>query len=198
VSARFTVADLAASGVLDVGRNRQRLAEAAGLPTASMPACPPPSMPDGWLHRLMACGSFAGGLDPEQELSARVAAELRGLTRSGALRAVWSCHPAEVRVGGKSGQMLQSLLVFMGVVPGSSDFVFTWGAGAGWIELKVEERQPDLLRLRKDGRARAPARTYMHGRQPDFREWCLSLGVRHAVARSVPEVLATLREWGRL
>jgi hypothetical protein len=32
VSARFTVADLAASGVLDVGRNRQRLAEAAGLP----------------------------------------------------------------------------------------------------------------------------------------------------------------------
>jgi hypothetical protein len=32
VSARFTIADLAASGVLDVGRNRQRLAEAAGLP----------------------------------------------------------------------------------------------------------------------------------------------------------------------
>jgi hypothetical protein len=31
VSARFTIAALAASGVLDVGRNRQRLAEAAGL-----------------------------------------------------------------------------------------------------------------------------------------------------------------------
>lgn len=32
MSARFTVADLAASGVLDVGRNRERVAQAAGLP----------------------------------------------------------------------------------------------------------------------------------------------------------------------
>jgi hypothetical protein len=215
VSDRWAIADLRATAIMDrtrtgavAERNRRKLDEATqAREPASTPSCKhdgpqarghESTPPDGWLPRLMACGSFAGRLEPEQELSAWVAAELRRLTRSGALRAVWSCHPAEVRMGGRIGQMLQSLLLFMGVVPGSSDFVFTWGAGSGWIELKIEERQPDLLKLRQDGRARAPRRTYLRDRQPDFREWCLMLGVKHACCRSVPEVLATLRAWGRL
>lgn len=148
------------------------------------------------LTALMACGSFAGRLDPEQELSHWVACELRKLTRSGRLRAVWSVHPAEVRMGGRLGSMWQSLLVFIGVIPGSSDIVVTWGTGSGWIELKTEARQDDLPGL--IARRRRRERSYLRRNQPKFRDWCVSLGVRHAVCRNVPEVLATLREWGRL
>jgi hypothetical protein len=243
VSARFTVADLAASGVLDVGRNRERVAEAAGLPFhettperparastaahtkavtspaaaarvqtspsdeapglaahASMPAFPPPSMPDGWLHRLMACDGWSDRkrrLSPEEQLSALVATELRRVTLAGELRCVWTCVRVEHRGGDPIARMIQHLLRVLGVVPGAPDWWFAWATGAGLIELKVE-RPADLLDLRQDGTARKPTRTYMRPIQRDFRQWAVSLGVRHAVARSVPEVRATLREWERL
>lgn len=154
--------------------------------------------PPDWLVRLMACPPFAGRLDPEQHLSAQLAADCRRWTLSGELRAVWSCHPAEVRVGGRLGQCWQAMLVSIGVVPGSSDYVFTWDTGALWLELKVEDLQTDLLRLRRDGTARAPRRTYLRGLQPDFREWCRSLGVAHEVCRSRGDWTAALRRHGRL
>jgi hypothetical protein len=147
---------------------------------------------DGWLHRLMACPSWSGRrLDPEEELSLWVAAELRRLTRSGALRAVWTRCPVEVRRGGHLAAMWQCLGRVLGVVPGCPDFLVLWGAGAGGLELKVERAQGDML---SPGRRR----TYLRQGQRDFREWCVSNGVRHEVCRSVPEVTDALRRWGRL
>lgn len=154
--------------------------------------------PADFIARLMSCPSWRGTLLPEAELSAWVAAELRVLTRAGKLRCVWSMHPAEARRGGKAGQMWQALLVYLGVIPGSSDFVFTWGDGSGWIELKIERQQTDLLSLRKDGTARAPRRTYMRPGQVDFAAWCAMHAVRHAVCRNIREVTDTLKQWGVL
>jgi hypothetical protein len=196
VTDRWALADLRATAIMDAARtgavaerNGRRLAEAAGLATRREPEPSPRgqvdmSAPaDGWLHRLMACPSWSGRrLDPEEELSLWVAAELRRLTRSGALRAVWTRCPVEVRRGGKLAAMWQCLGRVLGVVPGCPDFLVLWGGGAGGIELKVERAQGDNLRQG----------------QKDFREWCVSNGVRHEVCRSVPEVTGALRRWGRL
>jgi hypothetical protein len=161
-----------------------------------MPAAPP----DGWLPRLMACDGWSDRkrrLSPEEQLSALVATEMRRLTLAGELRAVWTCHRVEHAGGDAIGRMIQRLQRVLGVVPGAPDYWFAWGTGAGLLELKVE-RPADLLDLRQDGTARAPTRTYLRPVQKDFREWAVSNGVKHACCRSVPEVLVTLREWGRL
>lgn len=211
MSDRWAVTDLLAAPIMAVRRNRAIVAEAAGLsaaktsprrdvdePTrgqvdASTPDC-------GWLHRLMACdgwGDRKRRLAPEEQLSALVATELRRLTLEGALRAVWTCHRVEHAGGDAIGRMIQRLQRVLGVIPGAPDWWFAWGTGAGLIELKVE-RPADLLDLRKDGTARAPTRTYLRPIQKDFREWCVSNGVKHACCRSVNEVKSALREWGRL
>jgi hypothetical protein len=154
--------------------------------------------PEGWLRRLMACSSWGGRrLELEEQLSALVATELRRLTLEGSLRAVWTCNRVEVRRGGRIASMQQALGRVLGVVPGCPDFLVLWGTGAGLVELKTE-RAPDLLDPRKDGGARAPTRTYLRPIQKDFREWCVSNGVKHACCRSVNEVKSALREWGRL
>lgn len=153
---------------------------------------PPLPTSDYWLNRLMECPSWKGRrLSPEEELSLWVASELRRLTRSGALRAVWSRLPAEIKRGGKVAAMWQCLGRVLGVVKGAPDFWFGWATGAGLIELKVEATQADML-------SRGKRRTYLRPEQRDFRDWALSIGVKHAVCRSVPEVTSRLREWGRL
>jgi hypothetical protein len=152
----------------------------------------PSGVPDGWLHRLMECPSWNGRrLDPEEELSLWVACELRKLTRSGALRAVWSRMPSEIRRGGKLAAMWQCLGRVLGVVKGAPDLWFLSPNACGCIELKIENAQADMIA----GRRR---RTYLRSEQKDFREWCVSLGVQYATCRSVPDVTKTLREWGLL
>lgn len=195
-----TARSLAESLIADYGRNREVIAEAEASVgrVPRFPAAPAPSdaaevsRPEPWLLRLMECPSWSGRrLDREEELSLWVAAELRRLTRSGALRAVWSRLPAEIRRGGRIASMQQTLGRVMGVVKGAPDFWFAWGTGAGLVELKTERAQGDML---EPGRRR----TYMRAEQRDFREWAVGLGVKHAVCRSVPEVVSTLREWGRI
>jgi hypothetical protein len=195
---RWAVADLLATPIMAVRRNRAIVAEAAGLavqarkPDSTEARKNESTAAEGWLPRLMACPSWNGRrLDPEEELSLWVAAELRKLTRSGALRAVWTRCPVEVRAGGKLAAMWQCLGRVLGVVPGCPDFLVLWGTGAGGVELKVERAQGDML---SPGRRR----TYLRQGQKDFREWCVNNGVRHEVCRSVPEVTDALRRWGRL
>lgn len=197
----WTAEALSAAAIADWRDNRRAIKgePAAGPPVATGYQSATSELPAtnqladaGWLPRLMGCPSWGGRrLDPEEELSLWVAAELRKLTRSGALRAVWTRVPVEVRRGGKVAAMWQCLGRVLGVVPGCSDFLVLWGTGAGAIELKVEAGQGDML---SPGRRR----TYLRQNQRDFREWCLSLGVRHAVCRSVIEVKDTLRQWERL
>jgi hypothetical protein len=202
---RMSLADLAQTRAWADPRNRRLVAEAAGLaapPRIDATAEPRKdvSTDDGRLRRLMACDGWSDRrrrLSPEEQLSALVATELRRLTLAGELRCVWTCVRVEHRGGDPIARMIQHLLRVLGVVPGAPDWWFAWGDGAGLIELKVE-RPADLLDLRKDGAARAPTRTYMRPIQRDFREWCASNGVRHAVSRSVPEVISALRGWGRL
>lgn len=203
----WTAARLSAQAIADHGRNREKIAEAVGFGPAKAshvlvpryPAAPMPSdvadatRTEDWLLRLMGCGGWSGRrLHPEEELSAWTAAELRRLTRAGRLPGVvWTCHRVELPVGGKIGRMLQALFHFLGVIPGSSDYVLTRRDGALWIELKVEAAQGDMIRA---GRRR----TYLRPIQKDFREWCVRSGIPHETCRSVPEVLDALRRRGWL
>lgn len=150
------------------------------------------------LHELMGCPSFKGRLEREEELSCWVAAELRRLTRAGRLRCVWSRVPTEHQAGGRLGQMWQSKSVTMGSIPGVPDYFFAWGSGSGLIELKSTDRQARIAFLDGEARVRRGTRSYLRPRQKLFRDWAEGHGVRHAVARSVPEVIGALKQWGVL
>jgi hypothetical protein len=152
------------------------------------------------LHELMGCPSFKGKLEREEELSCWVAAELRRLTRARKLRCAWSRVPAEHKAGGQIGMLAQAKVTAMGTVPGVPDFAFFWGNGSGLIELKTIDRQSRIAFLDGTGEAqvRRGARTYLRARQKLYRDWAVGHGVRHAVARSVPEVVGALKQWGVL
>jgi hypothetical protein len=150
------------------------------------------------IHELMAAPSYQGRLQPEEELSYRVATELRRLTHAGKLRCVWFRIPNEHPEGGRYGMLAQVKRVALGAVPGVPDFGFIWGSGGAFIELKVEGAQASLLAPSGKAGLRKGRRTYLRGRQKLFVAWAQAHGVRHAVARSVGEVVTTLQQWGVL
>lgn len=145
-----------------------------------------------WLLRLMSAkafvGKLVGGLEGEDHLAVQVAADLRQWTLEGRLSAVWTKIPHEVGACSpkspsfRVSQARYAKQLAMGLVTGSADYVFTWmhGSGGGWIELK-----------RAVGGSLSPE-------QRDFRDWCVTQGVRYATCRSRAEVKATLIEWGCL
>ncbi|MAR57101.1 MAG: hypothetical protein CMM93_07960 [Rickettsiales bacterium] len=143
------------------------------------------SGPDTWqgdtewrlrLHRLLTCarGCYSG-LKGEQMLSASVASALRQWSLDGRLNAVFTKVPNE----GKRSPRYAGWLKAMGLIPGASDFVFTWGTGGGWIELKVDNKplQPN---------------------QETFFAWAERTGCHTAQCNSVHGVETALREWGVL
>jgi hypothetical protein len=60
------------------------------------------------------------------------------------------------------------------------------------------ERSGSLLTPSGKAGLRKGRRTYLRGRQRLFQAWAEAHGVHHAVARSVPEVVAVLKQWGVL
>lgn len=135
--------------------------------------------------RLMSFKNFKGRTGPEDRIAIEVAMMLRVETIRGTLKATWTCIPHEVGAtslnskGFRLAQTRYAKAKAMGLVTGSADYVFVWPDGGGWIELKA-----------KDGSLSQPQR--------DFREWCETAGVRHAVCRSVEDVAETLFSWGVL
>lgn len=116
---------------------------------------------------------------PELALSCALAEELDARSLSGQLAAVWSATEAGARAGGHRGARAQTRLRAAGVQAGWPDFTFLWRTGSGVLELKS-------------------ATGKLSQAQQAVRRWCLRQGVHHAVVRSVPEALDSLRAWGVL
>jgi len=122
---------------------------------------------------------------PEDTIAMEVASFLRAATIEGALSATWTSIPHElgaVSVGSAQFRSMQSRYakqIAMGLVTGSADYVFIDQNGGGWIELKSRTGS-------------------MQPSQRDFRTWCEIKCVRHAVCRSLDDVIDTLSAWGML
>jgi hypothetical protein len=131
-------------------------------------------------HRPLADGSSLG---PEDGAAYKFAQDLRVATMQQRLRAVWT-HPAN-ELASVDKTMPRRFMVraaiarALGLITGTSDFLFLWDAGSMAIELKSA-----------DGRLTA--------HQRDFRDWCALTGVPFHVVRSSAEGLALLRDAGVL
>jgi hypothetical protein len=137
------------------------------------------------LLSLMQYKPYRGSTGPEDRLAIAVATMLRVASIEGRLKATWTCIPHEVgAVPQKSAEFNKRQTRYakakaMGLITGSTDYVFVWADGGGWIELKSEHG------------ALAPA-------QRTFRDWAKATGCHWAVCRTVDEVVKTLIEWGAL
>lgn len=140
----------------------------------------------GVLLRLMNCKPFRSRrAGPEEILAMEVADWLRAETLEGRLRATWTCIPHEVgyisqkSAGSALAMMRYAKAKAMGFIPGSTDYVFVWEGGGGWLELKSSAGS-------------------LSPEQKDFRDWAVAMRCGHAVCRSLDDVRQKLFEWGVL
>lgn len=131
------------------------------------------------LLRLMDYKHFGGRLGDEDRLSIDVATMLRVATLEGRLKAAWTHIPHEAAGKGRFAAIYMAKAKALGLIKGSTDFVFVGTSGGGWIELKTPTG------------SMSPA-------QRDFREWCRIAAVNHAVCKSVDDVVDYLISWGLL
>jgi hypothetical protein len=138
-----------------------------------------------FLIRLMSHVPLSAGtrLGPEDTAAYSFAQDLRAATLEGRLRAVWT-HPANELAGLPPGTPRKFLIRAaiaraLGLITGTSDFLFLWDGGALAIEFKS-----------KDGS--------LTPNQRDFRDWCELVGVPFHVVRSAPAGLDLLRGAGVL
>lgn len=138
-----------------------------------------------FLVRLMDYTRLSAGLKigPEDREALVFANALRAASLEGRLSAVWT-HPANELAGitrstnyGHRPLPQAALARALGLIKGSSDYLFLWRGGSGALEFKssVGSLSPG---------------------QRDWREWCSALGVPFRVVRSTPDALAILTEWG--
>ena len=144
--------------------------------------------------RLLSRGklNWRWRLGHEDKLSIEIADTLRNLSMDGLLNGVF-CHlPNE----GKRHKITGEILRAMGMITGAPDFVFIGAWGGGFIELKAPELR---MASPKTGKSiiKRPQGELTEAQQ-DFQAWCIGEGAKHAVCRSVDEVLDTLRAWGAL
>ncbi len=138
-----------------------------------------------FLLRLMSHAPLSANtrLGPEDAAAYGFAQDLRKATMEGRLRAVWT-HPANELAGMAPGTPRKFLIRAaiaraLGLITGTSDFLFLWQGGALAIEFKS-----------KDGS--------LTPNQRDFRDWCAMVGVPFHVVRSPAAGLALLRDAGVL
>jgi hypothetical protein len=137
------------------------------------------------LLALMDYRPYRGTTGEEDRLAIAVATMLRVASIEGRLKATWTCIPHEVgAVPQKSAEFKKRQTRYakakaMGLITGSTDYVFVWAGGGGWIELKSQH-----------GSLSTPQRT--------FRDWARATGCNWAVCRSVEEVVEKLIEWRAL
>lgn len=136
-------------------------------------------LPISTILRLMDYRHFRGRVGPEDRLTVEVATMLRVATIEGKLRATWTHVSNEAAGRGKFAAIYMAKARAMGLIKGSSDFVFVWDGGGGWIEMKTETGS-----LTKE--------------QREFRDWVEATGGNHALCRSVEEVETVLTQWGVL
>jgi hypothetical protein len=148
-----------------------------------------------WLQALLLRGKLIRTsktrIGAEDEASIRFADLLREAALMGRLRATFTHIPHEVGGGAKNAVLRYSLAIAMGLVTGSTDYVFVWKAGGCWIEFK----RPTVKKFGAIPRKQGGALT---DKQKLFRQWCEHLEVPHHVATSAEEGLAILRSYGVL
>lgn len=112
-------------------------------------------------------------LKAEEQMSVELADKLRELTLQKKLACVW-CHlPNE----GKRGLLTAIIVKAMGMIPGAADFLFCWGEGSAFIELKAgKNKQSD--------------------HQKNFQAWCEDNDVPYALCYSAEEAISKLKQWG--
>jgi hypothetical protein len=168
----------------------------APLATAARAAVP------DWLVKLLSCSPFRGRLSEEETLAVQVADDLRRLSLSGQLHAVWDHAPnqSDLPRTFKLAAIIQAKKAAMGAIPGTPDLQFLWGTGSGCIELKVKRRQT-ALRVH-DGELKEKPLSQLQGQlsQPQrwHRQWCEMHKVPYEVASSIADVRLILKRWGVL
>lgn len=112
-------------------------------------------------------------LKPEEKMSVELADKLRELTLQKKLGCLW-CHiPNE----GKRSSLVAIITKAMGMIPGVGDFLFCWGSGSAFIELKAGKNKQSA-------------------HQKCFQEWCEDNDVPYALCYSAEEALEMLTGWG--
>jgi hypothetical protein len=132
--------------------------------------------------RLMAPRKLSSRLriKPEEQLAIDFANALRALTLSGELKCVWT-HPANEVAGQQTNlaQIRYAIAKAMGLIDGTSDYLFLWATGSGTLEAKVGKND-------------------QQANQVDFERWCGANGVHYRTFTTVEEGLQALRDWGVL
>lgn len=137
------------------------------------------------LLSLMDYRPYRGSTGEEDKLAISVATMLRVASLEGRLKATWTCIPHEVgAVPLKSAEFKKRQTRYakakaMGLIAGSTDYVFVWPGGGGWMELKTQNG------------ALSP-------KQRQFRDWCRATGCEWIVCRSLEEAVDALVSWGVL
>lgn len=143
-----------------------------------------------WLERLLlrtAC--LARKIGAEDEQCIMFSDRLREAALNGRLDATFTHIPHEVGGGSKNAALRYSLAAAMGLVTGSTDFVFLWNGGGCWMEFKRPKLTASDSRPRRDaGR--------LTDKQKLFGLWCTHLGVPHHVVTSAREGLDILKGYG--
>lgn len=123
-------------------------------------------------------------LGPEDSEAYAFAQELRVATLEGRLKAVWT-HPAnELAAATVEGGKVRvparvALARALGLITGSSDYLFLWDGGSAAIEFKSDQGS-------------------LTPSQRDFRDWCTAKRVHFFVVRSVKQGLDLLESLGVL
>ena len=132
------------------------------------------------LLRLMSHKPFRGKLGAEDAEAYAFANALREATLNGHLRAIWT-HPANELAFARGGKQTAQAgkARALGLITGTSDYLFGWGEGSLAIEFKS-----DTGRLTEG--------------QSDFSKWCLACGVPYFIVRTAVGGLTILANHGVL
>ncbi|QUT04032.1 hypothetical protein KFK14_12835 [Sphingobium phenoxybenzoativorans] len=134
----------------------------------------------GFLVRLMTYVRLSRNvrLGPEDFMACEFANRLRVATLEGRLHAVWT-HPAQELAHGHRNGVAGAISKALGLVTGTSDYLFLWDGGSAALEAKSQTGT-------------------LTQAQKDWREWCAHRGVPFHVFRTADEGEAILRGLGVL
>lgn len=115
---------------------------------------------------------------PEQIICTEFANQVRMLTLDDKLDGIWTHVPNEIGWSpNRTAQMLYALAKSMGMIVGTSDYIFLKSNGSLALEAKS-----------KTGK--------QHPGQKDFQQWCEDNDIPYRVFRSSDEGIAILKEYG--
>lgn len=122
-------------------------------------------------------------LEPEQRICVQFADLMRAATLDYSFRGVWGHLPNE----GKRSPIVAAIMKAMGLLPGGTDYFFLWEQIAGYERLKDHA----VIEFKTPGNK-------LSATQEVYRDWCLFVGVKHAVCTSAEEGIETLKGWGAI